>query len=246
MLKTEDQAHFIQSLSSDHKFWKRLGGKPNVKGKVILDIGCGWGGLSLELAQSGAQRVIGIDLTKSRINFCKEHLKQNFPHLQNCLEYHCCELADLKLNEAVDIIVSKDTFEHVENLEQLLIDIASVLRPNGIVMSGFGPLYNSYFGDHKATDAKLPWFHLLLPESYLIRRLNKKRGLSLSNIKDLGLNKLSFKDYLSIFENAPLNTEYFVTNGSERIASKIFRILARVPFLREYFTQSIYIIMRKC
>ena len=81
MLKTEDQAHFIQSLSSDHKFWKRLGGKPNVKGKVILDIGCGWGGLSLELAQSGAQRVIGIDLTKSRINFCKENLKQNFPHL---------------------------------------------------------------------------------------------------------------------------------------------------------------------
>lgn len=246
MLNKEDQAHFTNSLLSDHKFWKRLGGKPNVKGKVLLDIGCGWGGLCLDLAQSGAQRVIGIDLTKSRIDFCKENLKYNFPHLQSCLEFHCCELSDLELNETVDIVISKDTFEHVENLEQLLIDIAIALRPNGKLMSGFGPLYNSYFGDHKATDAKLPWFHLLLPESYLIRRLNKKRGLHLSEIKDLGLNKLSFKEYVSIFENAPLSTEYFVTNGSDRIASKIFRILAKVPLLREYFTQSIYIIMRKC
>lgn len=102
-------------------------------------------------------------------------------------------------------------------------------------MFGFGFFYNFYFGDYKVIDVKLLWFYLLLLESYLICRLNKKRGLSLFNIKDLGLNKLSFKDYFSIFENVFLNIEYFVMNGLERIVLKIFRILVRVFFLCEYF-----------
>lgn len=108
-------------------------------------------------------------------------------------------------------------------------------------MSGFGPLYNLYYGDHKATEAGLPWFHLILPERFLINRLNKKKGLRLSCIKDLGLNQLNYSDYLRIFEQASLQTTYFKTNGAGRLISKVFRVLAKIPILREYFTQSIYI-----
>lgn len=245
MLNQEDLQHYSRSRASDYKFWQRLGGLPDVKGKVILDIGCGWGGLCVELAQRGAKRVIGVDLTESRIRFCQEHVSTKFPELQSTIDFHCCEVASLALLEEVDIAVSKDTFEHVLNLEQLMEDIAKALKPGGILMSGFGPLYYSYFGDHKATGAVLPWFHLVLPEQFLVSRLNKKRGLQLNSIQCLGLNQLKLSDYQTIFARSPLSITYFKTNGAERLMSRIFRLLACVPFLREYFTQSIYMKMQK-
>ena len=45
MLRKEAQDHYARSRASDKALWARLGGKPDVRGKVVLDIGCGWGGL---------------------------------------------------------------------------------------------------------------------------------------------------------------------------------------------------------
>ena len=245
MLRREALDHYARSRASDNALWTRLGGKPDVRGKVVLDIGCGWGGLCIDLAESGAKKVIGVDLTANRIEFCRENLITHYSHLESVIEFHCCALAELELEDDVDLVVSKDTFEHVQDLRQLLLDICRVLKHNGMLMSGFGPLYYSYYGDHKATGALLPWFHLLIPEHILINRINKKRGLSLTCIKDLGLNQLKLKEYLELFEQTPLELVFLKTNGSERLASKVFRLLAKIPFLTELFTQSIYIKMRK-
>ena len=37
---------------------------PDVAGKCVLDIGCGYGHNCLDFAQKGAQRVLGIDLSE--------------------------------------------------------------------------------------------------------------------------------------------------------------------------------------
>ena len=44
-----------------------------VKGKIVLDAGCGSGYGSEELAKAGAKKVYGIDLVADSINYCQTH-----------------------------------------------------------------------------------------------------------------------------------------------------------------------------
>ena len=42
----------------------------------------------------------------------------------------------------VDYIVTKDTFEHSSNLDKILQKFHQILKKDGMVLAGFGPLYN--------------------------------------------------------------------------------------------------------
>ena len=88
MLRREALDHYARSRASDNALWTRLGGKPDVRGKVVLDIGCGWGGLCIDLAESGAKKVIGVDLTANGIEFCRENLITHCSHLESVIEFH--------------------------------------------------------------------------------------------------------------------------------------------------------------
>ena len=43
-------------------------------GQKVLDIGCGWGGMSFEIARQKGWEVIGISLSKNQINYCQKKL----------------------------------------------------------------------------------------------------------------------------------------------------------------------------
>jgi 2-polyprenyl-3-methyl-5-hydroxy-6-metoxy-1,4-benzoquinol methylase len=193
----------------------------------------------------GAKRVIGIDLVQSRIDFCHSNVSQNHSGFSDILEFHCTHIESLNRIEEIDIVVSKDSFEHVIDLPKLMNGIFVALKPNGLLATGFGPLYYSYYGGHKATGAKLPWFHLIISEEILMNRINKKRNLKLEGIKDLGLNMLKYKDYLKCFDESGMEILTIKTNASTHPVSVVFRFMKKVPFLEDYFTQSIYAILQK-
>ena len=54
--------YFNHGKIENERFWKRLGGKPNLKNKSVLDFGCGLGALCVDIALSEAKNVNGIDL----------------------------------------------------------------------------------------------------------------------------------------------------------------------------------------
>ena len=47
------------------------------KSDKVLDIGCGWGGLTFEIARQKNCKVTGISLSENQINYCKAKAKQN-------------------------------------------------------------------------------------------------------------------------------------------------------------------------
>jgi len=51
------------------------------EGLKILDLGCGHGALSIDLALKGAKEIVGIDLNSELISFANRNLKSNFPEL---------------------------------------------------------------------------------------------------------------------------------------------------------------------
>ena len=245
MLSVEDLDYFNYGNIENKKFWKRLNGRPDFENKSILDFGCGHGSLCVDIAQSGANLVTGIDLNKKLIKFARENLSANYNSLSKKIKFEEKDLLKDNFDKKFDIIVTKDTFEHSLNLPDILNKFYDLLNDGGRAYIGFGPLYNSYNGDHGRTQLKLPWLHIILSEKTIINRYNKKNSNKINRIEDLGLSKYSFKDYKQMFSESKFDIDYFITNQSDHPIGKAFNILSKINFLKEYFTFNIYCILKK-
>ena len=212
--------------------------------KSILDFGCGHGSLCIDIAKNNARSILGIDLSEKLLNFANENLLENYKNLKNKVSFEKKDLLKDNINKKFDYIVTKDTFEHSQNLSEILDKFYDLLNDHGKVFIGFGPLYNFYNGDHGRTQLKLPW-HVILPEKYIIKRYNNKNEEKIKKIQDLGLSKYSYSEYLDIFNKSKFRIEYFITNQSDYSISKIFNFLSKINFLREYFTFNIYCVLKK-
>ncbi len=245
MIEKKDLDYFNYGQIENEKFWRRFKHKPNLKNKSVLDFGCGHGALCVDLANSGAETVIGIDLEEKLLDFAKENLNQNYSQLLSKIEFKKKNLLNENFDKKFDLIVTKDTFEHTLNLPDVLDKFYDILERGGKVYAGFGPLYNSFNGDHGRTQLMLPWLHVILPDNFIINRYNKNNSIKINKIEDLGLSKYSFKEYKKIFEDSKFEIEVFITNQSDHPISKIFNLLSKVKLLEEYFTYNIYCILKK-
>ena len=245
MLEKKDIDYFNFGKIENSKFWRRLGGKPNLENKSVLDFGCGHGSLCLDIAKSDVKLVTGIDINNNLINFAKENLNENYSKYKNKINFHNKDILKEHFNEKFDLIVSKDTFEHTNNLPEILNKFYDILNKGGLAYVGFGPLYNFFNGDHGRTQLKIPWLHVILSDQFIIDRYNKKNKSKIKKIEELGLSKYSFKDYENFFTNSKFNLKFFTTNQSDNKFSIVFDLLSKFKFLKEYCTYNIYCILEK-
>jgi len=236
--------YFQRGERDNPKFWSRFDERPSLRGKRVLDVGCGHGSLCVDTAKAGAAQVVGLDLNAERIDFATANVQQNYPELLSTLSFQQINLKDYPV-EAFDYILSKDSFEHILDLPGMLAEMGKRLTPGGRIYAGFGPLYNSPFGDHDMTYSRIPWAHVFLGKKRFAERVDRRWTHEVNSIYDLGLNGLSFADYRRIFQESGLNIVYFETNCSTKTISKVFSILRRVPPLTEYFTHNIYCILER-
>jgi ubiquinone/menaquinone biosynthesis C-methylase UbiE len=75
----------------------------NVKGKDVLEIGCGGGQNAIVLSKWGA-RSVGIDISEKQIKFARKLAKQEGVKVQ----FHVCNMEDLSIfdSESFDIVIS--------------------------------------------------------------------------------------------------------------------------------------------
>ena len=99
-------------------------------GQRILDMGCGWGSLSLFLAERfPASRILGVSNSASQRAAILARASQR--GLSN-LEILTCDINRLELPaREFDRIVSIEMFEHVRNYEKLFRLLGAALKPDG-------------------------------------------------------------------------------------------------------------------
>ena len=85
---------------------KKLNIQPNQK---VLDIGCGWGSLAIDIAKTTNCEVLGITLSKNQFKYCVKKVKEL--DLDNKVTFKLIDYRELK--EKFDRIVSVGMFEHV-------------------------------------------------------------------------------------------------------------------------------------
>ena len=106
---------------------KKLNIQENQK---VLDIGCGWGSLAIDIAKSINCEVTGITLSQNQFDYCVKKAKKL--NLENQVTFKLIDYREL--NEKFDRIVSVGMFEHVGRkfYKKFFRQIEKLLNNNGV------------------------------------------------------------------------------------------------------------------
>lgn len=102
----------------------------DIKGKNVLDIGCGYGWFELFAISKGVKNITGIDINNETINVAKKCVKNKK------VKFQVENAVKLPFNDnAFDTIVSIETLEHITRNTELKMysEIARVLKKDGIL-----------------------------------------------------------------------------------------------------------------
>lgn len=130
---TYDKLNHILSLNID-KSWRSKSVKQVLKGKhdVVLDIACGTGDFSIELAQKGVEKVIGVDISEGMMKIGMEKVKAL--GLEDKISMHVDDSESLSLEDnSIDAVTVAFGVRNFEHLQIGLNEMNRVIRPGGTV-----------------------------------------------------------------------------------------------------------------
>lgn len=103
-------------------------GRSVIKDKIVLDIACG-SGYGTKLMAPHAKEVYGVDIDKQTITYAKKHFSaKNITYLVG-------NGTEIPLDDdSVDVVVSYETIEHIEDYEGFMKEVKRVLKKNGLFL----------------------------------------------------------------------------------------------------------------
>lgn len=99
-------------------------------GNQVLDLGCAGGFMAEAIAKRGA-KVTGIDPAQEAIEAARAHASQT--GLEICYDTGVGEALPYEA-ASFDTVVCVDVLEHVSDLQQVLHEVARVLKPGGLFL----------------------------------------------------------------------------------------------------------------
>jgi SAM-dependent methyltransferase len=174
----------------------------HIKGKSVIDFGCGEAYQAAAFARSGAAKVIGVEIN------------------ERLLEKGQKRIVDLGVEDIVslvpefgdgdpkaDVIVSQNSFEHFLDAEEILGQLRRMLAPGGRLFITFAPPWYAPWGSHMGFYCRLPWVNLLFRERTVmeVRQLFRPDGVQ--TYREAGLAKMTVAKFERLIETSGLTLE---------------------------------------
>lgn len=108
--------------------------KPHIKaGMTVLDLGCGPGFFSIEIAKmlNGSGKVIAADLQDGMLEIVNKKIQGT--ELEQRIEIHKCGNSEIGVTQKVNFILAFYMIHEVPNQEKLFEELKSILKPGGII-----------------------------------------------------------------------------------------------------------------
>lgn len=120
---------------------------PDLKGKRVLDLGCGFGEHCKLFVDYGAEKVIGIDISSKMLEVARQ---------ENCdpkIVYINMPMENIaQINESFDVVVSSLALQYVEDFVGVVKNIYTLLDTDGIfIFSQEHPLVTCHSGGSRWT-----------------------------------------------------------------------------------------------
>jgi len=158
---------------------------PYIRGKDVLDIGCG-SGYATDKYQVVAKNIMGLDIDEEAISFAVEHYPET--------NFMKGDMLDA-FPKTYDVIIATETLEHVlvADWDKILKNVSSALNEGGIFlgtipvegyteswdshkarynMDVFKTKFSSYFGEGLVTQLTFPWYY----PSYFFRFIKEEKN----------------------------------------------------------------------
>lgn len=193
-----------------------------LRGRTVLDFGCGRGEDVVEIAQHGARFVTGLDIHE-------DFLEQGRRRAQEAGVESCTRFTH-QARAPVDVVISLDSFEHFHDPKTVLAQMYAQLKPGGRALIAFGPTWYHPYGGHSFS--VFPWAHLVFTERALLRwraDFRQDRAARFAEIQG-GLNQMTIRRFEGLVRRSLFRVESLtaVPIGALR--------LLRMRFTREWTT----------
>ena len=228
--------------------------KTIVPGMKVLEIGCGEGGVLKPFVDRGCI-CTGVDLDQLRIDIAQKVYAEDIRN--NKLEFINQNVYDTgfvsRFSGYFDLIVLKDTIEHVPGQDAFIPHLKKLLAPSGQIFFGFPP-WQMPFGGHQQVCTKkflsvLPYYHLL--PMFLFKPFLRLFGENPVKIKDL----IEVKETgISIerFERIVKKSGFTIKHKTHFLINPIYKykfglnprkqlgLISAIPVLRNFLTTCVY------
>jgi len=120
-----ERLHLVRALAPAKGTWS------------VIDVGCGPGRFSVDLAKRGAARVLGVDISTEMLDLAKRAAAAN--KVESQCEFVKSSFKDLAVKETFDMSLGIGYFDYLENPVEDLQKMAEVTR--GHVIGSFPKRY---------------------------------------------------------------------------------------------------------
>ena len=203
---------------------------PDLKGKRVLDLGCGFGEHCKQFIEQGAQKVVGIDISEKMLAVAqKENAHPNISYINMPME----NIGEL--DEKFDVVVSSLAFHYVEDYAGVVKNIYNLLDKEGIfIYSQENPLCTCHSGGDRWTrDEKGNKIHLNLRD-YGIEG-ERESVWFVDNVK-------KYHRTFSTIINTLINAGFSIEKMIEPLPSE--EILANYPDYQDLFHKPDFLLLR--
>jgi ubiquinone/menaquinone biosynthesis C-methylase UbiE len=105
---------------------------PSVKGKRILEIGCGLGTTAINFAKAGAAHVTAVDLSEKSLELAKKRAEvYGLSDRMEFIHANAEHLSDYVPQQQYDLIFSFGVIHHTAHPEKVLQELQNYLSPQG-------------------------------------------------------------------------------------------------------------------
>lgn len=115
---------------------------PPLKGRSVLDLGCGYGAYAMSFMRKGASSYLGLDSSSHMIE------KARTENAGAGISYRVLDLKSLDtLSTVFDVAYSSLVFHYIEDFDTLLRNIYAILSDDGVLLfSQMHPLLTASYG----------------------------------------------------------------------------------------------------
>ncbi|XP_022760327.1 uncharacterized protein LOC111306741 [Durio zibethinus] len=158
----------------------------------ILEIGCGWGSLAIEVVKQTGCKYTGITLSEEQLKFAEKRVKE--AGLQGNIRFQLCDYRQLPSTNKYDRIISCEMIENVghEYMEEFFGCCESVLAEDGLLVLQFISIPEERYDEYRQSSDFIKEYIFrggCLPSlARITSAMNSASRLCVEHVENIGLH----------------------------------------------------------